>query len=81
MGELLRGTGVVFSRKPRANYLGVAKSLDEEAWRAHIDETFSAAQGNPCEVIMRDIYQVPSLETVRRAVVIAREEAWKYYGG
>jgi hypothetical protein len=81
MGELLRGTGVVFSRKPRANYLGVAKSLDEEAWRSHIDETFSAAQGNPCEVIMRDIYQVPSLETVRRAVVIAREEAWKYYGG
>jgi hypothetical protein len=80
MGEQLRGTGVVFSRKPRANYLGVAKALDEEAWRAHIAETFSAARGNPCEVIIRDVYQVPSLETVRRAVAIAQEEARKYDG-
>jgi hypothetical protein len=80
MGELLRGTGVVYSRKPRANYLGVAQTLDEEAWRAHLAETFDAARGSPCEVIMRDIYQVPSLETVRRAVAIAREEAYRYYG-
>jgi hypothetical protein len=80
MGELLRGTGVVYSRKPRANYLGVAQSLDEDAWRAHIGETFAAARPNPCEVIIRDVYQVPGLETVRRAVTIAREEARRYYG-
>jgi hypothetical protein len=78
MGEQLRGTGVVFSRKPQANYLGVAQTLDEDAWRAHIAETFSAARGNPCEVIIRDVYQVPSLEAVRRAVAIVREEARKY---
>jgi hypothetical protein len=80
MGELLQNTGIVYSRKPRPNYLGVAKSLDEEAWRGHIADTFRAARGGPCEIIMRDIYQVPSLESVRRAVEIAREEAQKFYG-
>jgi hypothetical protein len=80
MGEQLRGTGIVYSRKPLPNYLGVTQTLDETAWRAHIAETFNAARGSPCEIIMRDIYQVPSLETVRRAVAIAQEEARGYYG-
>jgi hypothetical protein len=80
MGELLRGSGVVFSRKPRPHYLGVDADLNEDAWRAHIAETFSAAQGGPCEVILRDIYQVRTLEAVRRAADIVREEGLRFYG-
>jgi hypothetical protein len=53
MGELLQNTGIVYSRKPRPNYLGVAKSLDEEAWCGHIADTFRAARGSPCEIIRR----------------------------
>jgi hypothetical protein len=80
MGELLRNTGVVYSRKPRPNYLGVAELLDEDAWRSHIAGTFKAVRGGPCEIIMRDIYQVPDLESVGRAVEIVHEEAKKFYG-
>lgn len=72
MGEMLRGTGIVFSRKPLANYLSIDSSLDEEAWKGHIRETLEAARGCQCEIIMRDIYQVGSLEKVRRAVELAK---------
>ena len=74
MGEHLRGTGVVFSRKPSAVYLGVNDKLDEAAWRAHIRETAEAAKGCPLEIIIRDVYKVRNLLDVRRAVEIAREE-------
>lgn len=72
MGEMLRGTGIVFSRKPLANYLSIGSRLDEEAWKGHIQETLEAARGCQCEIIMRDIYQVGSLEKVRRAVELAK---------
>ena len=75
MGEMLRGTDVVFSRKPYANYLGVESRLDEEAWTKHIKETLDAAKGCQCEFIMRDVYRVRDLEDVRRAVEIVREQA------
>lgn len=75
MGEMLRGTDVVFSRKPFANYLGVDTTFDEEAWKCHIAETLQAARGCQCEIIMRDIYQVPDLDSVRRAVKIAKQMA------
>ncbi len=74
MGEYLRDTGVVYSRKPSAVYLGVDDSLDEEAWRAHIRETAIAAKGCQLEIIIRDVYKVKDLENVRRAVEIAQEE-------
>lgn len=72
MGEMLKGTDVVFSRKPYANYLGVESRLDEEAWAKHIKETLDAAKGCQCEFIMRDVYRVRNLEDVRRAVDIVR---------
>ncbi|MBS5080567.1 MAG: hypothetical protein E7B11_16335 [Clostridiales bacterium] len=72
MGEMLKGTDVVFSRKPYANYLGVESRLDEEAWAKHIKETLHAAKGCQCEFIMRDVYRVRDLQDVRRAVDIVR---------
>ncbi|MFQ6805023.1 MAG: hypothetical protein ACLRT5_09435 [Lachnospiraceae bacterium] len=41
MGERLRGSRVIYQRKPSPNLLGVGEQLDEDAVRAHIDETLS----------------------------------------
>jgi hypothetical protein len=74
MGEALRGTGIVFSRKPDPNFLGVDVQLDESAWAAHIRETLDAAAGADVEFIIRDVYTVHGdLEKARRAVAIARD--------
>jgi hypothetical protein len=75
MGEAFRGTDMVFSRKPDPNFLGVDKTLREEAWAAHIRETLEATRGVLTEFIVRDVYTVHGdLGKVRRAVEIAREE-------
>lgn len=75
MGEVLQGTGIVLSRKPDPNRLGVDVKLDEEGWSAHIRETLEAANGVPVEFIVRDVYTVHgNLEKPRRAVDLARAE-------
>jgi len=79
MGEALRGSGIVFSRKPDPKYLGVDVKLDEDAWRAQIRETLEAAPDVPVEFIVRDVYTVHAdLAKVHRAVVLAREEIERY---
>lgn len=55
MGEALRGTNVIYSRKPSPNYLGVG-SFDEEAFTEHIKKTIRAAKGCHAEILFRDIY-------------------------
>ena len=55
MGEALRGSGVIYSRKPSPNYIGVGKTLDEEAFAAHIAKTLRAAKGCALEILFRDI--------------------------
>jgi hypothetical protein len=80
MGEALRGTEIVFSRKPDPNYLSVDRTLDEEAWAAHIRETLRAARGVFVEFIVRDVYTVHGdLGNPRRAVEIARREIDRHY--
>ena len=75
MGEALRGSEIVFSRKPDPNFLSVDKRLDEEAWAAHIRETLKATRGVFTEFIIRDVYTVHGdLGNARRAVDIARRE-------
>jgi hypothetical protein len=75
MGEALRGTELVFSRKPDPNYLSVDARLDEEAWAAHIGETLEATHGVFVEFIVRDVYTVHgTLDNARRAVEVARRE-------
>jgi hypothetical protein len=76
MGEALRGTGIVFSRKPDPNLIGVDVRLDEAAWAKHIRTTLDATRGVPVEFIIRDVYTVHGdLDKCRRAVAIARQEA------
>ena len=75
MGDALRGSGIVFSRKPDPNFLGVDVVLNEEAWGAHIRETLDATRDVFTEIIIRDVYTLHgNLNKGRRAVEIARQE-------
>ncbi len=75
MGEALRGTGIVYSRKPHPNFLSVDVHLDEEAWAAHIRDSLQAARGCQMEFIIRDVYTLHgNLDNGRRAVEVARRE-------
>lgn len=82
MAENLDGRGVVFSRKPNPNLLGVGVNLDEDAWRAEIRGTLEAIRGRqvPLQFVVRDVYTLNgNLAKTRRAVEIAREEINRYY--
>jgi len=80
MGEALQGTGIVFSRKPDPNFLGVDAELDEDRWAAHIRESLEAARGVFVEFIVRDVYTVHgNLGKPRRAVELARREIDRHY--
>jgi hypothetical protein len=80
MGEALRGTEIVYSRKPNPNFLSVEPKLNEEAWAAHIRETLEATRGVFVEFIVRDVYSVHGdLNNPRRAVEIMRREVEQHY--
>ena len=82
MAEALAGTGIVFSRKPDPNLLGVDVVLDEEAWAAEIRETLELTAGKniPLEFVVRDVYTMHgNLGKPRRAIEIARREIDKFY--
>lgn len=55
MGEQLRGSRVIYSRKPHPRFLGVGQ-FDAAAFREHITHTLKCAQGCHLEIIFRDIY-------------------------
>ena len=75
MGERLRGTRVIYHRKPNPNFLGVDVALDEEAVRAHIRQTVQAARGCTLEFTQRDVYTIHNNpDKVKRFVQMIREE-------
>ena len=79
MGERLRDSHVIYSRKPSPNYIGVG-DFDEDGYRKSIAATLAAAQGCTLEIIHRDIYSLCGDRTrAGRAIAIAREvidEMW-----
>lgn len=82
MAEALDGTGIVFSRKPNPNLLGVGARLDEDAWTAEIRSTLEATAGKriPVEFVVRDVYSLQgNLAKARRAVAIARREIDRFF--
>ena len=80
MGDALRGTGIVYSRKPDPHFLGVDFSLNEKKWKEHIGETLEATRGVFTEFIIRDVYTVHGdVGKVRRAVELAKGEIERYY--
>lgn len=75
MGEQLRGTQIIYHRKPSPNFLGVGQTLDEEALRQHFRTTLEAARGCTLEFTQRDVYTIANdPDKVRRYVAILREE-------
>ncbi len=83
MAEMLDGTGIVYSRKPNPNLLGVDKVLNEEAWAAEIRSTLAVMAGKrvPFEFVVRDVYSMHGdLGKARRAVEIANREIDAVYG-
>jgi hypothetical protein len=82
MADALTGKGIIFSRKPDPNLLGVDVKLNEDAWRAEIRSTLEAVAEKdiPFEFIVRDVYTMHgNLNKARRAAEIAREEIDKLY--
>ena len=82
MADALAGTGIVFSRKPNPNLLGVNVALDEQAWADEIRQTLELTTKKevPLELIVRDVYTMHgNLEKARRAVEIARCEIDKFF--
>jgi hypothetical protein len=79
MGEWLRTAPVIYSRKPRPNYIGVGK-YDDEAFAEHAAQTIRAARGGHLEFIFRDIYTlVGDLSRAGKAVATCRrliEKLW-----
>lgn len=80
MGEALKGSGVIYSRKPSPNFVGVGTEFDAEAFAEHIRKTLRAARGCSAEIIFRDIYTLNGDRTKPgRAVQITRaliDEIW-----
>ncbi len=73
MGERLKDSPVIYSRKPSPNFVGVPDVFDEEAFAAHIRKTAKAARDCNIEIIMRDIYTLKGdRRRAKRAVDIAR---------
>ena len=82
MVEALDGKGIVYSRKPNPNLLGVDVVLNEEAWAAEIRETLELTAGKniPLEFVVRDVYSMHgNLGKPRRAVEIARREIDRFF--
>ena len=81
MGERLRGSRVIYHRKPSPNLLGVDRVLDEDALRKHIRKSLEAARGCEMEITQRDVYTIHNdVEKAKRYVAVIREEIenhWK----
>jgi len=74
MGEALKGSGVIYSRKPSPLLIGTKDPFDEDAFRAHIRKTLVAAKGCGIEFIYRDVYTLGGdTSKPARAVKIIRE--------
>lgn len=80
MGERLKNSRIIYSRKPSPNFIGVG-NFDENAFKDHISATLKAASGCKLEIIFRDIYTLLGDRTrAGRAVAIVRKlinEMWK----
>jgi hypothetical protein len=80
MGEQLRGTKIIYHRKPRPNYIGVDTVLDENAVNDSITKTLRAAAGCTLEITQRDVYTVHNNpQKVRRFVELIHQNAIQHW--
>jgi hypothetical protein len=82
MAEKLRGSGIIYHRKPDPTLLGVGSVLNEDAVRRHFEKTIKTARGCKLEIAQRDVYTVGrDINKVRRYVEIIRETIDKHWEG
>jgi hypothetical protein len=75
MGEQLRGSKVIYHRKPSPNFLGIGTVLEEDAVREHIRKTLQAARGCTLEITQRDVYTINhDVKKAKRYIDIIKEE-------
>ena len=80
MGERLRGTNIIYHRKPSANFLSLGDTLDEDAIVEHIKKTALAASGCHLEIAQREVGTIHSdFERARRYIEIVRNTVEKYW--
>lgn len=80
MGNMLRGSNVIFHRKPSPNYVGVGKEFDEAGFAEHILKTINCAKGCRLEFSFRDVYTLNGdISKPRRAVKIVRDLIEKHW--
>lgn len=79
MGQQLKDSKIIYSRKPSPNYIGVGQ-FDEPAFREHIAYTLDQAKGCQSEIIFRDIYTLTNEPwKAKRAVEVVREQIEKQW--
>ena len=80
IGERLRGSRIMYHRKPAATFIGVGDQLDEDAFAEHIKRTLLAAKGCKLEISMRDIYTLGAdkMKAVK-AMEITRNQIDRYW--
>lgn len=80
MAEQIRGTKIVYCRKPSPNYLAAQGEIDEQAFRKHIARSVRIAKGCEMELSVRDVYALyGNRKKLGDAVRIMREEVEKYW--
>lgn len=82
MTQALAGTGIVYSRKPNPNLLGVDRELNEEAWTAELRKTLELTTKHAVssEFIVRDVYTLHgNLHKAKRATELAKQVIDEYY--
>jgi hypothetical protein len=74
MGEHLKGTNIIYSRKPNPKFLGVGYDFNDDEYKAYMIKTLKAAKGCNLEIIFRDVYTLSgNTAKVKRAVKLLRE--------
>ena len=58
IGDKLRGTNIIYHRKPFPNFLAVDKEFDVKGFSEHIEKTLKAAKGCYLEFSYRDVYSL-----------------------
>lgn len=80
MGDALKGSNVIYSRKPHPVLLGVDKDLNEEAFTNSIQTTLKCASGCTLEFIFRDLYTLAgNIKKVGQATDIIKQQIDKMW--
>ncbi len=81
MAERLKGTNIIYHRKPSALILSMGDTLDEDAVRDSIRHTLTTARGCHLELTQRDVYTLHNdISRGKRFIDIIKEEVennWK----